>query len=65
MIPDNHLSTTVTAPLTTENAIATYTCADGYETLTGNAERTCQSDGTWSGMVPTCQKLGMSKMFSC
>ena len=57
MIPDNHLSTLVSAPLTTENAIATYTCAAGYETLTGNAARTCQSDGTWSGMAPTCSDI--------
>ena len=57
MIPDNHPSTTVSASLTTENAIATYTCAVGYETLTGNAARTCQSDGTWSGMAPTCSDI--------
>ena len=55
--PHNHHTTTVSVPGTTENAIATYTCAAGYETLAGNAQRTCQSDGTWSGMAPTCSDI--------
>jgi len=55
--PNNHHTTTVSVPVTTVNAIATYTCAAGYETLDGNAQRTCQSDGTWSGMAPTCSDI--------
>ena len=31
----------------------TYSCHDGY-VLQGNAVRTCQSDGTWSGQEPVC-----------
>ena len=36
------------------NAIATYTCDNGY-TLTGGSVRACQNDGTWSGSALTCQ----------
>ena len=32
---------------------ANYTCNEGYQ-LKGPPIRTCQSDGTWSGMEPTC-----------
>jgi len=31
----------------------TFSCDDGYE-LTGNENRTCQSDQTWSGTDPMC-----------
>jgi hypothetical protein len=33
--------------------IATYGCSGGY-TLTGNATRVCQTDGTWSGIDAVC-----------
>ena len=33
---------------------ACYCCCDDYE-LVGNEERTCQSDGTWSGDEPVCR----------
>ena len=35
---------------------ATYTCNTGY-TLTGEATRACQSNGTWSGSEPTCNSM--------
>ena len=44
---------TVSAPMLTYGAIATYACANGY-TIAGSASRTCQPDGTWSGSPPTC-----------
>ncbi|XP_019619754.1 PREDICTED: seizure 6-like protein [Branchiostoma belcheri] len=31
-----------------------YTCMDGYWLLWGTANITCQSNGTWSGVPPTC-----------
>ncbi|XP_078684198.1 limulus clotting factor C-like [Branchiostoma floridae x Branchiostoma belcheri] len=31
-----------------------YTCMDGYWLLWGTANITCQPDGTWSGVPPTC-----------
>lgn len=37
---------------------ATYKCDHGYKLTSGEEssyERTCQSDKTWSGTVPTCQ----------
>ena len=38
---------------TAEGAVATYQCNTGY-TLSGNAERVCQSDGNWNGITPQC-----------
>ena len=32
-----------------------FSCDTGYE-LTGDATRTCQSDGNWSGSEATCKK---------
>lgn len=44
----------VTTPSgTTFGEIATYACNPMY-TLTGTATRTCQADGQWSGVAPTC-----------
>ncbi|HJL19970.1 MAG TPA: hypothetical protein RMH99_30175 [Sandaracinaceae bacterium LLY-WYZ-13_1] len=44
---------TVTASSTTVGADATYACDTGYD-LVGDATRTCQTDGSWSGSAPTC-----------
>jgi len=38
---------------TTYNSTATYTCTNCFS-MTGDAKRTCQADGTWSGVQPTC-----------
>ncbi len=35
--------------------IATYTCNRGHN-LTGDATRTCQANGMWSGSVPACNR---------
>ncbi|KAI8492008.1 hypothetical protein Bbelb_303810 [Branchiostoma belcheri] len=32
-----------------------YTCMDGYWLLWGTANITCQPNGTWSGVPPTCE----------
>jgi len=32
-----------------------FTCNTGYQ-LTGNATRTCQSDGSWSGSDIMCER---------
>ena len=46
------------------DSVANYSCNTGY-TLTGDAMRTCQRDGNWSGSIPTCvgmkQALNMHK----
>ena len=34
--------------------VATYTCDPGF-ILVGEPTRICSSDGTWSGMAPTCE----------
>ncbi|CAL1267119.1 unnamed protein product [Larinioides sclopetarius] len=38
------------------HAVATYEC-DRYYNLSGNSERICQEDGTWSGDIPTCREI--------
>ncbi|MGC4118128.1 MAG: hypothetical protein QM765_26975 [Myxococcales bacterium] len=43
----------VTPKSGTAGASATYACQAGY-TLTGEATRQCQNDGTWSGAAPAC-----------
>jgi hypothetical protein len=43
----------VSAPMTTFQSVAMYMCGSGY-TLSGSTTRTCQSDQSWSGTVPTC-----------
>ncbi|XP_035660141.1 CUB and sushi domain-containing protein 1-like [Branchiostoma floridae] len=35
---------------------AAYSCDPGYE-LIGSSIRTCQADGQWAGMQPTCNKM--------
>ena len=40
---------------TTYGSTATYSCDTGY-TLVGDATRTCQADGTWSGSEPVCSE---------
>ena len=35
------------------NAVANYTCNEGYNLL-GDEMRTCQVDGQWAGAEPTC-----------
>ncbi len=47
--------TIVTAPpaSTTFGTTATYACNGGY-TLLGNATRSCDAGGSWSGTAPTC-----------
>jgi Sushi repeat (SCR repeat) len=38
---------------TTYGAQATYSCLSGF-VMTGDATRTCQASGAWSGSAPTC-----------
>jgi len=33
-----------------------YTCTVGYYISHGNASLTCNTDGTWMGIVPTCSR---------
>lgn len=55
--PDTHISTVVSVTSTTEDGVATYSCADGYETPVGDLRRTCESNGDWSGLAPTCSEI--------
>ena len=41
---------------TTVGSKVTYTCDPGYMMIAGNSSRTCQSDGLWSGSLPTCTR---------
>ena len=37
------------------DAIATYTCSEGYD-LVGDAMRTCQANEQWAGTEPNCTR---------
>jgi len=43
--------------MTTFGNTATYSCDPGYELLPDNSVRSCQVNGTWSGMNPFCQGM--------
>jgi sugar lactone lactonase YvrE len=43
----------VSAPTTTYPSTATFSCSSGFS-LSGLTSIACQSNGTWSGAVPTC-----------
>ncbi|KAL4228764.1 hypothetical protein ACF0H5_011806 [Mactra antiquata] len=49
--PENGI---VTSEQTTLSQEATYTCDPGY-TIQGTSIRICQSNGSWSDSIPTCQ----------
>ena len=40
----------------TPGSTATYSCDEGFA-LNGTQNRTCQSDGTWSDVAPTCDYM--------
>src|SRR5262249_21389655 len=44
---------TVSAPVTTYGATATYACSTGYG-ASGSVNRTCGADGLWGRTAPTC-----------
>lgn len=44
------------------NSVVQYYCNPGFQ-LTGRANRTCQSDSTWEGDEPWCEKGGSGKRF--
>ena len=53
---DNPGNASVTLSMDTlEMSTATYSCNFGFVQIAGNTSRTCQVDGSWSGVVPTCQ----------
>ena len=43
-------------------SVASYSCTSGYE-LMGGANRTCSTDGVWSGEEPACE--GMLATSAC
>ena len=38
----------------TVDTIITFACVEYYKLLSGDLERTCQSDGTFNGTAPSC-----------
>ena len=40
----------------TVNSTAEYTCDNGFKLDKGDAKRTCQDGGTWSGQTPECSE---------
>jgi sulfatase modifying factor 1 len=54
--PASSAHATVDAPLTTYGSTATYGCVSGY-VMSGEATRTCDASGDWSGNVPSCSRM--------
>ncbi|XP_075158690.1 CUB and Sushi multiple domains furrowed [Haematobia irritans] len=52
--PDSQQNTTIVGKNYTINSKIQYQCPKGHS-LIGDAERTCRTDGTWSGKAPTCK----------
>ena len=46
----------ITPTARTVNSTAEYSCNDGYKLDKGDAKRTCQAGGTWSGEAPECSE---------
>ncbi len=46
---------TITKPFRHFNDRAVYTCEDGYQ-IVGSEQVLCNSDGLWSGTMPSCKK---------
>ena len=59
-MPENPTSGTVTVFDTSVGSNVTYSCNKGYR-IYGQVVRQCQSNGQWSGSVPTCE--GMIDMY--
>ena len=43
---------------TLEGSVVRYFCSRGFE-LEGDQQRTCQSNGQWSGSLPVCRRISM------
>ena len=39
----------------TPGSVVKYSCNSGYD-LVGNSKRKCQTNGVWSGSLPTCER---------
>ncbi len=52
----NPANGSVSLTMTTFGSMASYSCSNPT-ILLGDAMRTCQADGMWSGSVPECGKL--------
>jgi len=52
--PEVNAGTTVHTSGTDVGDYASYTCAPDYDSFTGDEERECMEDGTWSGTAPSC-----------
>ena len=52
---DNPANGRIDVSQTSFGTTATYSCNSGF-VLVGKATRTCQANGKWSGVAPTCSK---------
>ena len=49
---------------TTFSSRVTYTCSVNFM-LSGEETRVCQADGTWSGALPTCERMFVCVFVMC
>lgn len=59
--PDSQQNTTVTGKNFTVGNEISYSCSKGLA-MVGNPSRTCQSDGTWGGVSPTCKYVDCGQL---
>ena len=60
--PPSVINGQVSAPVTTFQSTATYTCNVGYEFSSGDQQiiRMCQANMEWSDSTPECQRKSLS-----
>lgn len=56
----NILNGQITMEKTSSGEVAKYSCNENYN-LIGSSTRTCQANGTWSGLQPEC--ISMRSIF--
>ena len=64
-ILENPVNGTVSVTETTTSSTASYSCSGSNYVLMGDAVRTCQADGMWSGSAPTCGEQVIGKTVCC
>jgi len=55
---DQDPSTTIIAKGSELGQIVEYSCAEGFDGIVGDIQRTCEVSGEWTGSAPVCSAIG-------